>query len=97
MTSPLKTGPERQETPVAETVRRNLNLVLSDSSATAEGMRTSEATDKADTTLAVPPPPLAYVSPRDAKKAKKTGSPLKQGTDKMALLAGSSSEHRQAQ
>ena len=97
VTSPMKTGAERQEMPVAETARRNLNPVLSDSSATTEGLMRSKATDIADTTLAVPPPPPAYVSPRDAKKAKKTGSPLKQGTDKLALLAGSSPEHRQAQ
>jgi len=46
---------------------------------------------------AIPPPPPSYVSPRDAKKAKKVGLPSKKGTEKMALLAGFSSEHRQAQ
>ena len=46
---------------------------------------------------AIPPPPPSYVSPRDAKKAKKAGLPSKKGTEKMALLAGFSSEHRQAQ
>ena len=82
----------------AETICRNLNLVLKDSGVDVEGLERSKALVTTDTsTAAVPPPPPAYVSPRDAKKAKKAGSPVKQGTNKMALLAGSSSEHRQAQ
>lgn len=44
---------------------------------------------------ATPPPPPAYVSPRELKKAKKGASPAKDR--KMALLADSVQEYRQAQ
>lgn len=97
-TSPLKSVRDEVVRPAEEpTVRKNLNLVLS-----AEGTETSS---KALVTMApestsdgkpasTPPLPPAYVSPREIKKAKKGSSPTK---NNLALMAGSESEHRQAQ
>uniref|UniRef100_M8ASP8 Uncharacterized protein n=1 Tax=Aegilops tauschii TaxID=37682 RepID=M8ASP8_AEGTA len=101
-TSPLKQGRGENEDHVAPTARMNLNLALSlervVNPSTVDGLEKISGSAMVDGPASdVPPLPPTYVSPRDAKKAKKSGSPLKNDKEKMALLAGSSSERRQAQ
>lgn len=103
-TSPLKPTTTREvdhryEAPVA---RRNLQLALAGSpsdpeAAAAQGDESNNMLQNNQPIVVVPPPPPAYVSPREAKKAKNSASPGKQNKNKMASVAGSEPERRQAQ
>ncbi|XBH77482.1 hypothetical protein VPH35_103957 [Triticum aestivum] len=108
VTSPLKPAATTEtEHEGGQGARRNLNFALAgnnpDGHVQQQGAIKGSETgcgvgpDLGLALMAVPPPPPTYVSPRDAKKAKKSASPMKQNPNKMALLAGSDSGRRQAQ
>lgn len=86
-----------------ETMGARRSLVFDQNTETPGGDKQSHESevgmtgDHSQALVPTPPLPANYVSPREAKKAKTTSSPKKQNTNKMALLAGSDAERRQAQ
>lgn len=102
VTSPLKPVSSEQREQEAAGARRNLNFSVTSSTPSQQtngGSSSLNQTEQgaAGAMVVVPPPPPQYVSPRDAKKAKKASSPTKQNANNLALLAGSDLGRRQAQ